>query len=318
MKRFVKFTLFLFTLLIFTGCHHKDLCYGSAESKVIKVVFDWRDAPDAMPGSMALYLYPLTGGTPLRYEFSGRDGGTIRVPYGKYDALCMNSDNVSWAHISDTDSKYTFGIHVGELTEVSESEESEYASVLKQGGKSSDGNPVDENPKGLWTGSFDAFEVFSNPNEQTLTIVPEDALCYYTVDVIDVEGLEDISEEGIPAMLTGMSDGVDALSRNSSTIHISSPFILQPATRSNALHAEFCTFGEDKEAQPIHKLQAMIELADGTWQLQSTDVTDQVHEAPDARHVHIVVKGLKVPHSTGGGLKVDVDEWESENITLKM
>lgn len=307
------------TLLSLSGCHHKDLVYGSAETKVINVVFDWKDAPSAYPESMALYLYPTDGGDVLRYEFAGRDGGTIRVPFGTYDVLCMNSDNTTWAHFSHTEKRYSFGINVGELSEVSEMDESEYASVLKSAAANIDGNPVDENPRGLWTGSTDSFTVFPNPGEQTLTVVPEDALFYYTVDVLDVDGLDELDAEGIPALLTGMSDGVDALSRTSSTNHISSPFILYMATRANALHAEFTTFGEDKAALPVHQLDAMVELSDGTWKLQSTDVTDQVREAPDPHHVNIVVRGLKIPRSSeGGGLKVDVEDWESENFTLKM
>lgn len=301
-----------------SGCHHKDLVYGTAETKTINVVFDWSDSPDAHPASMVLYLYAADGGDPLRYEFSGRDGGVIRVPFGTYDALCMNSDNTDWLHLSSTRTRYTFGVSVGELTDVSSQDESEYAALYHQCGLKLDGNKVVENPHGLWTGSADSFTVIASPVDQTLTLVPEDALFYYTVDVLDVDGLEDI-DGGVPAMLSGMSDGVDALTRTSSTNHISYPFILQQVTRAgNALHAEFTTFGEDFPAHPVHQLTAMLELPDGTWKMQSTDVTDQVHQASDPHHVNIVVKGMKVPHSGGGGLTADVDEWESEHITLKM
>lgn len=33
----------------------------------VKVVFDWRKAPDAAPASMSLYLFPTHGGEALRY-----------------------------------------------------------------------------------------------------------------------------------------------------------------------------------------------------------------------------------------------------------
>lgn len=305
-------------LMFLAGCHHKDLVYGSAESKVIEVVFDWRDAPEASPESMALYLYPTDGSEALRYEFSGREGGSIRVPFGTYDALCINSDNTSWAHLTNTRGREAFGVSVGVLSESSDEDESTFAGVYRAGAKATDGLTVNEHPRGLWTGSADAFTVIASPVDQTLTLVPEDALCYYTVDIIDVKGLEDYSGSGIPALLTGMSDGVDALSRTSSTNPVSYPLILQPATRANSLHAEFTTFGEDTPANPVHQLHAMVEQTDGTWKLRSTDVTDQVHNAPDARHVHIIVRGFTLPHSSGGGLSADVDDWETENFTLHM
>lgn len=310
--------LLLPALLSMTSCHHKELLEGSGESKLINVVFDWRDDPEAAPGSMALYLYPADGGTPLRYEFSGREGGVIKVPFGVYDAMCMNSDNTSWLHLSDTDERSTFGLYVGKLTSVSS--EGEYVDVMQRCGHQTDGNDVAENPRDLWTGSFDAFEVEKNPYSQTLTIIPEYALCHYTVDIYDVKDIDKLNGHSLPAILTGMSEGIDALTRTSSTFHISSPLLLQTATRSNgSLHAEFLTFGEDAKGCPTHQIHVLTELSDGTWKRTSTDVTRQVHEAADPKNVHILIRGLQIPNiQNGGGLTADVDEWESENISLRM
>ena len=320
MKLLSKSIIGVSTLLLLASCNHKDLNYGSAEFKVVHVEFDWKDAPSAHPGSMALYLYPTDGDHVLRFEFSGREGGSIRVPFGTYDALCISSDNTDWLYTDNMDARYTFAVSVGELTPVSETEESNYAALMKQVGMMYDGNAVDENPRAFWTGSTDSFTVYPTPEAQTLTIVPEDPLCYYSVDVLDVEGIEDTDGEGIPAILTGMSDGVDALTRTASTNQVSSPFILREVTKAetNALHAEFTTFGEDLKSQPVHKLNVMVKNSDGTWQQHTTEVTEQVRNAPDPRHVNIVVRGLKIPHSSTGGLTVDVNLWQTENVTLKM
>ena len=78
-------------LVAATSCEHKELCLDHAHAVEVEVVFDWRNAPDAAPASMSLYLFPGDGEA-LRYDFTGRDGGTIRVPIGKYEALCLNSD----------------------------------------------------------------------------------------------------------------------------------------------------------------------------------------------------------------------------------
>ena len=42
------------------------------------------------------------------------------------------------------------------------------------------------------------------------------------------------------------------------------------------------------------------------------DVTDQVHSAPDKRHVHIIIDGLDLPEpiENGSGFDPSVDDWE--------
>ena len=86
-----KLFIYLFAALAVASCEHKDLCYDHSHTIDVEVVFDWRNASEAAPESMSLYLFPGDGEA-LRYDFTGRDGGTIRVPIGKYEALCLNSD----------------------------------------------------------------------------------------------------------------------------------------------------------------------------------------------------------------------------------
>ena len=66
-------------VLSLTSCEHKDLCHDSLHVVNVKVVFDWRKAPDAAPASMSLYLFPTDGGEALRYEFTDRNGGSRRA-----------------------------------------------------------------------------------------------------------------------------------------------------------------------------------------------------------------------------------------------
>ena len=79
-------------LAVLTSCEHKELCCDHTSSVAVNVIFDWQNAPDATPRSMSCYLFPTDGGKVLRYEFTNRTGGVIRVPAGRYDALCLNSD----------------------------------------------------------------------------------------------------------------------------------------------------------------------------------------------------------------------------------
>ena len=104
-----KLFIYLFAALAVASCEHKDLCYDHSHTIDVEVVFDWRNASEAAPESMSLYLFPTNGGEALRYEFTDCGGGTIRVPVGNYGALCLNSDteNVTYRN---TDQKTTFEV----------------------------------------------------------------------------------------------------------------------------------------------------------------------------------------------------------------
>ena len=47
-----------FVILLSTSCEHKDLCYDHSHTTKIQVIFDWKNAPDATPETMRLYLFP--------------------------------------------------------------------------------------------------------------------------------------------------------------------------------------------------------------------------------------------------------------------
>lgn len=108
MKNILNTVTMAALLVAATSCEHKDLCHDHAHAVEVEVVFDWRNAPDAAPASMSLYLFPGDGEA-LRYDFTGRDGGTIRVPIGKYEALCLNSDTENIGY-RNTERKGTFEV----------------------------------------------------------------------------------------------------------------------------------------------------------------------------------------------------------------
>lgn len=56
-------------------------------------------------------------------------------------------------------------------------------------------------------------------------------------------------------------------------------------------------------------------MTDGTKWYYTFDVTQQVDEAPDRRHVHLVIDGLSLPEPIGedSGFRPDVDGWTEEN-----
>ena len=105
--------LFILTLaaLSLTSCRHKDLYMEEEMTSQLQVVFDWRDAPEANPESMALYLYEEDGYRPMRFIFSNKDGGLIKAPFGTRHAICINADNTDWARIRSHENVETLEIY---------------------------------------------------------------------------------------------------------------------------------------------------------------------------------------------------------------
>ncbi len=299
-----------------SSCHHKDLCYEESSNVEINVVFDWSNAPEANPSSMAAYFY--TGdSTPLRYIFSDITGGIIRIPYGYYDGLCINSDNTDWALMRNTSNIDSLEVYTRE------------ASTLTAYGLSSRALPRAEStpderivatPGMLWSNRRDTIDIPEGTTHRTITFYPEEAVCHYTVDVTDVINITSISGSSVDGTISGMSESFFHGLNHASDTHVTMPFTLTVNQASNTLHSEFLTFGESPETAYPHMLTVYMYLTDGSKWYHTFDVTAQVADAPDPRHVHIVVSGLELPsvNPTGSGLKPTVNDWNTDEINLKM
>lgn len=100
MKTFSKYIWMIAALMpvmMLTSCRHKDLYFPEPQATSrLQIVFDWRNAPDADPESMAAYMYDQDGLNPLRFIFDNKNGGEIKAPNGVHHLLFMNADNTSW------------------------------------------------------------------------------------------------------------------------------------------------------------------------------------------------------------------------------
>lgn len=319
-RSLVAVVMFAAFMSLLSSCVHKDLYMNTDEPVKLKVVFDWRYAPDANPESMALYLFPADGGVPLRYIFSGRDGGEIHLPFGVYDAVCLNADNTDWVELEEMDTSESALLKVGETSAISPY--SELAGVLASRPESDDGNMLVDIPGATWTSGIKTFDARYDGTDKTLVLYPEDRLCHYTVDIYDVDGLEEDTRSGssVMASLSNMTDGVRIFSGEKLTNLRAVPFILQKGDTPESLHAEFDTFGENSDLAAVHHLSLYTKMEDGSWTVQTKDVTEQVHKAPDPKNVHIILRGAALPKSSGGGagFTVDVNGWVSEYYEMKM
>ncbi len=321
MKRLTRHTYALLTPLLalagLSSCRHKDLVYELEPTRRVKVVFDWTKAPDADPESMALYMYDRATGERLRYVFAGRDGGYIEVPRGSYDAVCMNADGTDWVVPLHTDVRDAFEIRTRDALETAA-----YALPTRAIPRAPEAEDerVAATPGMLWSGTLDAIDLTALSGESEVRLTPSEAVCHYSVEVRDIENIQYLRGVVIDGTLSGMSEGYVTGSNRSSDGFATFPFTLSLSAGQDRLEGAFLTFGETPAADRRHSLVIYTIGEDGQKFYYSYDVTNQVSKAPDPRHVHIVVSGMKVPTpiTSGGGFHPNVNDWQGVDIDLPM
>ncbi len=302
-----------------TSCRHKDLYMEESMSSSLEVVFDWSEAPGANPESMALYLYENDGTSPLRYIFDNNRGGFIKAPYGTHHAICMNADNTDWARMRNKDNIETLEIFTQDA-ETLGAQDVQSRSIPRAEGTADERLAM--TPGMLWGSRKNNIGIYPHQGVQTITMYPVEAVCHYTVDVLDVKNIGGIASASIDATLSGMAEGYNHGQEAATDTPVTMTFTLAANKTSDSMHGEFLTFGECPHITKKHYLTVYMILSDGSQWYRSYDVTDQVAGAPDPRHVHIVVRGLELPEppSGGSGMNIlpDVNEWQVVNIGLKM
>lgn len=300
-----------------SSCHHKNLIYESDLQPRIRVVFDWTKAPQANPESMALLLFDTSTGQPIRFIFDNRDGGEISVPFGNYDGLCVNGDINDWACLSHERDIDNFEISTEDATSLAAYD---LASHLLPRARGTEDERLAQTPGMLWSNREDGISLPPTTKSKTITMYPAEAVCHYTVDVTDVENLQNAEGTNIDGVISGMAEGYLHGQDKPADSHVSMPFVLTVNAVGRSLHSEFLTFGESHDTAYTHKLTIYLFLTDGSKWYYTYDVTDQVHHAPDPHHVHITLSGLSLPEPmlTGGGLHPDVEEWNDVNVDIKM
>lgn len=298
-----------------TSCRHKDLGL-EIDTGHFNVIFDWKNAPDANPSSMALYLYDAESGEPIRFIFQNNWGGTIRVHSAVYNGLCLNADLTDWAVISEGEiNEYEISTPDADMLSVSG-----FSTRAIPRAPSADTERFAETPGMLWGYRTDGIVAPRDDQEKTVYMYPDEKVCHYTVDVYDSGDVTRYSAGGIDATLSGMSEGYLVGKDKSHEATVTHTFVLKPVKNDNSLHSEFLTFGEPPMGSR-HHISIYLVRDDGKKWNCNVDVTDQIRNAPDPRHVHIIIRGITLPDpDEGGGMAVtpDVEDWESVNITLKM
>ncbi len=322
MKAIVMIPAMAALALGMSSCLHKDLDFEVNDRSEVYVAFDWRNAPEANPTSMLAYFYPADGGEALLYTFADAAGGEISIPYGHYTGIGINGDNADWAGMRHTDDPEAFEVYTRNA------ESLEANSILSRSvprAAGAEDERMAKTPGMIWSDRQDNIDL-SDDNQadrngtHIITFYPEEAVCHYTVDILDIEHSEYLHGAEVDATISGMAEGYLQGKRRATDTAVTMPFVLQSTDGGKALTARFLTFGECSTTSRKHLMTVYVYLTDGTKWYHTYDVTDQVKNAPDPRHVHIIVRGLDLPQPiTGGsGFRPDVNDWNDININLPM
>lgn len=312
MKKIRFYLLAALAALVTAACEHKELCYDHTHTTEVRVVFDWTDAPEAAPETMSLYLFPQTGGEPLRYEFTDLQGGTITVPAGKYDAICLNSD---------TERLFFRNMSLWQTFEVYTRE----ANLLSTLGVRSDDAPRAEGaedepsaaaPDMMWSDSAQDIELVQNVPGQVVTLRPSRAVRSYTVEIRNAENLKYV--KGVSGSLSGMSEGLLLAGKRLTSEAVTIPFAAATTQELTGITGGLLSFGPAAKDGGIHKLVIYAVLENGEKWYYTYDVTAQVRTAPDPYDVRIVLDGLPLPEpiENGSGFQPGVDGWKEVFIDI--
>ena len=304
--------------LLFSSCRHKDLYMEEEMTSQLQVVFDWSNSPEADPESMALYLYEEDGHNPMRFIFSNKTGGIIKAPFGSHHAICLNADITDWARMRNNESVETLEIYTQDAEAIG-SRADDASTIPRPEG--TEGERIAATPGMLWGSRSNDISIVPHSGMQTITMYPREAVCHYIVDVYDVSNLEGVESSAVDATLSGMAEGFSHGQQSATDNTVSMKFDLTGNPEERNLHGEFLTFGECPSTVAKHWLTLYMVLTDGSKWYKTFDVTDQVTQAPDPTHVHIIVRGLELPEPPKEGstvLTTDVNEWQAVNIGLKM
>ena len=318
-NRLFQLAILITVSLTAFSCKHKELCYDHAHKSNVRVIFDWKCSPTAQPKSVSLYLFPVNGGEALRYEFTERTGGIIRVPVGYYDALCINSDteNISCRN-TDKREKYEATTRATTLL-----------LSLSPLGVRSEGAPRSNSeerialpPDNIWTDNAVGITISDTQKDvaNVITLCPKWSVCSYTVEIRNAANLKYV--KGMSASLStlagGMMPGIgaDALTEECVTV----PFELTMNKDSATVKGGLLTFGHCPIVQRKHTLTVYAILSDNKKWYYTFDVTAQIHSAADKRNVHIILNELPLPKpiTNGGGFKPVVNEWQTVEIDITM
>lgn len=311
-------------LLLMEGCTHKDLNDDAPTTIAdnVEVIFNWSKVPAKEASTMVLYIYSEEHEM-MDYRFNNPDGGLIRTYGGLHTAVCHSNDDPYGHHLRNHHSHDEMEIFTDDS-----------GVLIGQGistrgiprAKGTEDEPLRNTPSMIYgTQNRDVFlKVSSLP--QKLELFPEELICRYSVEFVEVENLCNADVE-IDATISSLAGGYYPGKMAATSEAVSHTFTLTPDMDKNSLSAEFYTFGVPEGEERPHKICLYIALKDRTGNFYTFDVSDQINKATDPRNVSIKIYGLKLPDLPDdppappqgeGGLSIDIDSWDTYYFDLQV
>lgn len=319
--RTIQVILAVLLITTFASCQHKELCYDHSHGAMVRVIFDWTEAPDADPETMSLYLFPKQGGDAMRYEFIDNQGGTISIPVGEYEALCLNSDteSVSYRNMNSRQTFEVFGKQstlLAGMTMMAVRSEVEGSAPRPLG---TEDEQIMSAPERMWSDHLEGVEI-KEVDGQGLTLTPQLSTSQCSIQILNVDNLEHVNS--MSGVLTGTSGsfypglGSDVLGSDVATI----PFSVTLWPDKNEVTGSLEFFGHCHESTASHMLSIYAIMSDGSKYTYTFDVSDQMHDAVDQRNIQIVIDGLQLqkPIYNGNGFQPTVDDWNNTQVDIEM
>ncbi len=296
--------------VVLTACTHKELDTLAPIANNVEVLFDWQKAPDHNAHSMSLYLYK-EGQQAAYHTFRTHSGGRIQAAVGTYDGICLNEDDIYSFFINGHESFATFKVTTKEQGTLSA------MGVTTRGIPRMADEPLRAAPARFWGTGLSGINIIGTEEVQTVKMQPEELVCKYSVDILDVQNLGNVKAK-FDASLSSMADGVYPGLRTATDEAVSYSFVLNANKANNRLSSTFYTFGVTPGEKKKHYLSLYFLLRDGSGKVYNIDVTKQVNEAANPKDVRIVLQGLVLPDIKEGldNTDISVSGWNTVHINL--
>lgn len=308
--------IWMLPLILLSGCSHRELCYTTATE--VEVYIDWSLAPEADVKGMTCYFYDMSGAREeVRYDFSNKTGGPIRIDAGTYRVVCFNN-NSSVLQYRGTDRFETIESFTrstqaltGSLYSLRAPDEYEQKRYTLA-------------PEPLYTARLNEVEIRAGEgNErQVITLHPEAS--HYRLEVVIKEIRHPERVAGISAAMGGMAPGYFIGRDQPAAGSVYHPFELRQIEGQVEGHFYAYAVAEEETDQ---QLVLFIVLKDGKGYYYSYNVAEQLRRQSNTEPGGIIriaiadpieLPDLQRPDEGGGGITPTVEAWQRMYIDLKM
>lgn len=321
MKKIAQYIIILSIALI-ASCQHKELCYDHFHTANTNVIYKWSDTTKTLvyPKAFSMYIYPIDTGTYTRYEFTGHNGGFLKIPNGTYRVFTINSDtdNLKYRNRDTLEKFEVYSIEAETL------DGSTVKSSSLPRAKGTESEKIVKCADSLWCDRYtETIKIFQDWKDtvsvDTIIFTPKLITKQIKIHINNVENLQ-YATGGVSASISGLSGGYFPYRDSLSTEKVTYFTELVKGKDDYTLNGVMNTFGDSHKEDVKHHLVIYAIMSDGSKWYTTHDITKNIHLQRDKEEIILELDGLSLPAPlfNGGGIKPDVNEWDNLEIPIKM